>query len=271
MVDWINLGCKVSPRSQSHREFAFKIHCLFPDRLCRFELRVEEVEGSGTGSLPNGTPQPAPEYPSHPFSPDLCILLAKLPTGFVDLIIERRVCREIVQRLIDIAPLSDLKPGETVGSESYCAFEESKRWISMVKWSLTEMEHYLCVGVLAYLDGFKGNNLRPMTHTAVEGPVAQLDRCVLWQSDVECMMWIAVMISSLHDSEEMPLRNRWLLFDQIWDWDQRFRNWPTLAEILKKYFWAEHYATTWQESWALGEQRNSTRWNAKIMASERPP
>ena len=238
--------------------------------LCSFELRLDEV-GSEITKLEPLAPLPTPTYPDHPFPPDLCRLLAKLPRGFVDLITSRPVCLEVVQSLVNLIHLSDPKHEESEGSKSYHAFVESRKWIMMVKWPLNEMEGYLCVGVLAYLDGFKGNNFRPMTHTAVERPVSQLQRCVLWQVDIECTMWIAVMIATLNDSEDMPLQNRWLLFDQLWDWDSRFRHWSVLVTILEKYFWTEQFTKDWYESWMLGKQRNMARWHTKTVSGERPP
>jgi hypothetical protein len=63
---------------------------------------------NGTTIFPGERRRHSPQYPYHPFSPELCITITKLPPGFHDLVIARRLSFDILPILYRATHLTSL-------------------------------------------------------------------------------------------------------------------------------------------------------------------
>ena len=136
-------------------------------------------------------------------------------------------------------------------------FDETWRWASFLQGELNEMERYLCLGMLAYLDRGANDPASTNARAEMQDSLTKIEPFAPDVCDVECMIWVAMNIAAMHDSTDELLPSQWQLLDRVWQLDARLWEWDRLVEVLKRYFWTDLDAPRWFGTWQLAMANRS--------------
>jgi len=204
------------------------------------------------------------EYPRHPYSPTICLLISKLPVGFQEV---ARTGSISLQVLTFLKRTFEWSKGYTIAMCNHWITEESQycldgmrleNWVVVVLGSrnLEQDERLLCIGLLAYIISFDGQHAR---HTKdLEDHMVNLgDTCGhLSPSKCPWVIWVSMVIAAAKDSIAAPLPNRWLLLDLLLH-EGIVTSWKEVQEILQTFLWNKSLDERWEASWRHGLERRS--------------
>lgn len=160
-----------------------------------------------TPAVPLLAPSRAPQLPSHPFSPEICDLVAKLPPGFRELAVERKLPLDVLEVLGRIADPSQ-KPIPTISASGdnrsptascgmYLDFWESCPSLSASSGSgEPPLERLLSLALLIYATNRDATNPLRMYNCITNGAIYDLAHdlplCETRRSKNEelCLFWI---------------------------------------------------------------------------------
>ena len=239
--------------------------------LWTFVLTPNLQASSPAPSSPPHSPSPSgsnplqneiPVYPSHPYSPDFCTSLSKIPQSFSNMAVSGvlsmqmvRVIGRIPRTIADGGPDSPSSPVSASSSELYSVLTDLLRLATL---QTTRMEHLLCHGLVAYCLPLQYPKPLPEINTS------SLSACIDAymrhnpngdQMDRKCLIWIAVMIASALDtSADRSLANSTVL-DQALSRYPEARNASTLVQTLQSFLWHDDMAHQWKATWEMAMER----------------
>ena len=206
------------------------------------------------------------DYPSHPYSPDICLIIAKLPIGFQEVTLSSLLSTHVLKFLKEISEWTtryNLAICENhTGDQSVYSLEGMRLAnhgaIILGSCNLKPKERLLCIGLLTYIISFDGQQARHPR--GLEDHMADLRDAArgLLLSKCWLLTWIAMVIAAAKDSMAVPLTNRWLLIDQLVD-EGELKEWQDLQQILCRFFWNESLDRRWESCWRIALERKRQR------------
>lgn len=205
-------------------------------------------------------------YLSHPFPPDVCEMLAKVPQGFSDLGLTGVLSLQIIRLLANFTELStqllsspiEGKLEMTLRPKVQGALEDLHR-LSTLKTTTTE--RFITNGLVAYcylmrsiyfdeaLTGFYENALKILTETALKQPPCNR------LPDRKCYIWSYMMICTALENSLHPPSDWKSLMQMFLRTYSETNSWKTLKRDLETFFWDDHLAQLCKTAYDEGIRR----------------
>lgn len=216
-------------------------------------------------------------YPETPFSPDLCIVLSRLSSGFSELCLKSQVSVQMINLIASISAASTLMNTETnyhslldgtwdLESHDQGLLtppdDENRQHImiqtilsSLQRMALTTtqpIESLLTSGLLGYLFQLRGLTpvnlfydpiLRKFITTL---PFHTRPAAVHEQT---CLIWCSIAIAGTLALRTVPMPESHTVMDHALDLYPEARSWPRLERILRSYFWTDTIGAHWKRVW----------------------
>jgi hypothetical protein len=218
------------------------------------------------------------EYPEHPFSPELCVTIAKLPEGFADLALSGVLSLQVIGLLSSITDwIRQMQGGWKKGvlplGESNGTFlKQTHVCLELIPLNkLTVLEKVICVAMAAMTtETFNKNKQRNPVHRRLNDTLSEnMFRYDLNKLAAESKIWLALVIA-----EPVPLPHpsstesgtslsrtespRDILIDSHIRISSEARNWKWVKKNLQRYFYTEDLLVKWRRSWDAALVRYST-------------
>jgi Fungal specific transcription factor domain len=205
-------------------------------------------------------------YPSHPYPPNICLIISKLPIGFQEDSLASLLSTQVLKFLEEISEWTTrynlaICENRTRDQSVYSLAGmrlANHGAVILGSCNLKPKERLLCIGLLTYIVSFDGQQARHQR--GLEDHMADLKHTShgLLLSKCWLLTWIAMIVAAAKDSMAVPLTNRWLLIDLLVD-EGEHREWRDLQQILHKFFWNESLDTRWESCWRIALERKRQR------------
>ncbi len=212
-------------------------------------------------------PHPDLQYPRHPFPPQLSRLIARLPEGFRELAMARKISLQTVKLLHQVAVRL-----ETLDLELIPSVWGKSEQFGLMRIAATDsapkLEQRLCMLVLVFernwlettgdqgrsrrLDGRIGQVWDERLLDCMES-LPQLER----DADVDFMIWAAFVRMTTGDASKLSTEESDELMTLLFLLCPRqMKSWETVSMSLKRYFWSPPLMDRWHTKW-LGHNSSS--------------
>ncbi len=221
------------------------------------------------------------DYPRHPFPPDVCITIAKLPEGLRDLALSSTLSLQIIGLLSRVSDwVSQLQSGRKqgvlpLGEPNGTYLQQTHACLEMIPLhGLSVLERALCAAVATMTtETFnKTKQQNPVHRRLIETLSEMLFRYDLRWLPPECTMWLALVIAgplrsaasgsastalspSDSGSGDEPQRPRDVLLDTMVRTTPTARNWKWVKKTLQKFFSSEDLLEAWRQTWEVAVLR----------------
>jgi len=205
-------------------------------------------------------------YLSHPFPPDVCEMLAKVPRGFSDLGLTGILSLQILRHLAEFNKLSLLLTSSPVEGKYEMilrpkiqgALEELHQ---LAKLQTTPTERFLTNGLVAYcylirsiyfdevLTGFYENALKVLVESALKQPPCTR------LPDRKCYIWSYMMICTALENSTHPPSEWKSLIQMFFRTYPETASWKLLKRDLEIFFWEDSLAQLCKTAYDEGIQR----------------
>jgi len=239
-------------KSSSPWEQLIKHNVLAYEALWSFLVDPATLATVNTHSGPMVEKAELPIYMTHPFKPEVCEMLSKLPQGFCDVGLNGIFSLQMIRLLHDLgAQRAHLSAGKARGETETNSLCKLRTMLTdfhrLATLHTTPTEHFLCYGLIAYcyLLRFIYFQERPnaldekaigalfgsatATNTGEELGTEAVDR--------RCFLWTVMLIGAvLQHTEKIP--SGWhSVMDQLLDRYHEARDWDMLEQELRLCFW----------------------------------
>lgn len=254
------------------------------EALWSFVLTSKPQPASTEPSSPPSSSSPLrneiPVYANHPFSPEFCASLSKIPQSLSNMAISGVLSVQIVRVIGNIprtmpASVSDssVSPGSITSPDLHSILVDLLRLGTL---QTTKMEHLLCYGLVAYCLPLQYEHPLPASTTGT------LSTCVDAymrhspndeQMDRKCLIWIAVMIASALDLSADRSFAKYTVLDQALSRYPEARNASDMVQILQSFLWHDDLAPQWKATWqtVVDRRRKSSTTSATPSPSTSSP
>ncbi|KAJ9607366.1 hypothetical protein H2200_008439 [Cladophialophora chaetospira] len=214
------------------------------------------------------------EYPSHPFPPDLCITIAKLPEGFRDLALSSSLSLQIIALLSRISEwINQMECGRPkgvlpLGEPNGTYLRQTHACLELVPLhGLSVLERAICTAVVIMTtETFnKSKQQNPVHRRLIETLSERLFRSDLRQGPQACTMWLALVIagprrppvdkagtaSTPNEGRcvSEPQRPRDILLVKVVQTIPSARHWRWVQKSAQRFFAGEELLEIWQPTW----------------------
>ena len=223
------------------------------------------------------------KYPEHPFPPDLCIEIAKLPEGFRELALSATLSLQIIHLLSNVTEwVKQLQLGRKkgvlpIGEPTGTFMQQTHVCLELVGiHQLSVLERAICAAIATLTtETFNKNTQQnPVHRRLIETLSAMLFRYDLSWVPAECTMWLALIIAgplrsssgeallaasppqTVGDSAE-PQRPRDILLDKMVQDLPKARNWKWVEKTVQNFFYNEKLLEAWQQAWEVALLRHT--------------
>ena len=228
-------------------------------------------------SSENAPPSIQLTYPTHPYDPQICLLISKLPSGFQDITMVSILSHQVLRFMQSVCSWTTTFTLALTNSDtptvSTCSLEGLRLAALAARLlagpALSIHERILCITFLAFVVSFDGTQARHPR--GLEDYMAVLPDLVepIKPSVCPSVAWIALVLASAKDSIAAPLVNRWLLLDIVFDKGLHV-DWDTQGKVLvKRYLWNRWLIERWETCWRIGRERWKERQEKKETDLER--
>ncbi|KEF55533.1 uncharacterized protein A1O9_08283 [Exophiala aquamarina CBS 119918] len=205
-------------------------------------------------------------YLSHPFPPDVCEMLAKVPRGFSDLGLTGVLSLQIIRLLADFNQLSVQLSSSPVEGKFEMALRPKIQGVledlhRLATLQTTPTERFLTNGLVAYcylirsiyfdevLTGFYENALKILAESALKQPPCTR------LPDRKCYLWSYTMIcTALETSVHPPLEWKSLMPMFLRTYSET-NSWKMLKRDLETFFWEDNLAQLCRTAYDEGVRR----------------
>lgn len=218
-------------------------------------------------------------YLSHPFPPDVCEMLAKVPRGFSDLGLDGILSLQIIRLLTDFTHLSGkLGPAPleaslemTLRPEVQGLLEDLHRLSTL---QTTATERFLTNGLLAYcylirsiyfddeLTGFYENALKILTESALKQSTCTK------LPDRKCYLWSYMMICTTLANSLHPPTNWTSVMQMFLRTYPETNSWKILKRDLETFFWEDDLAQRCKLAYDDGIRRRKEESRPKSVVTQ---
>ena len=204
-------------------------------------------------------------YPGHPFLPDLCAVIARLPEGFAEVALNRSMAMELISFLVKLTELMNwigsskderqlaLKPDMTMQRAIY-----DLQCLSTLP--LTPIEAQMVRALLA----FCLHLYNEMTfHIPLARPLRPLLEVFNEHADVprapwlqRCLYWCALVTASAWDTQIDASPEKHVVLDKLAARLPEAWSWEDTEELMHKFLWQDRLADEWEVCWRAAAFRN---------------
>lgn len=227
-------------------------------------------------------------YPGHPFSPELCTVISKLPEGFAEVSLSRSIAVEIISFLVKVTELvnwiaaSSSSPSQDDGREMKTKMSSSPSSPSpppprrpdvtmqraiydlqcLLALPLTPVESQMVRALLAFCLHLYNDMsfhiplarpLRPLLEAFNEPYLNHNhhNRDVLPRTPwlQRCLYWCAIVTASAWDTQIDASPEPHPLLDYLVSRLPEARNWEDTADLMRKFIWVDALADEWEVCW----------------------
>ena len=225
-------------------------------------------------------------YPDTPFSPDVCIILSRLPSGVSEMCLTSQISIQMIKLLASISAAAALLATEPVkynhlpmvtwsstpDDEAYLPdssqLDSDRKQImiqtilsSLQRMSLTTMqpiEYHLTSGLLSFI--FQLRDLGPVN--LFYDPILRKFITTLpshakptTTQEQNCLIWSSMAVAGTLALRAVPMPESHLVMDHALDLYPQARSWPRLEKILRTYFYTDAIGAHWQKIWQSAMNR----------------
>lgn len=203
-----------------------------------------------------------PIYPSHPFKPEICEILSKLPQGFSDLGLAGTFSVQMMSILADLSSIKIEEPSdnsiETQDKKNKIASELEDNVEDLLRLATlrtTTTEHYLCYGMVAYCVLLKLLYFPPSSgsfkNDELQNLVDQVVKCNSGVDDMNknCYIWIVIVIAGCMQNCAHSISGRDQVLKKLFDKSRDAKDWRSMEKILKTFLWDNVIANICRSSW----------------------
>ena len=229
--------------------------------------RTQKLRETSPDSPPDKVIQ-VPDYPRHPFNPQLCTTISRLPQGLSEVALKRVLSLPVIESLARTAKwtkemeLSRRTIPETVFKSAINRAHAEDYFDMLATMELNTTETLLCLGVLSHcISTYSDTEITPLDRRRLDLHVRKLRlHLKLWTygdkatgpEDVEhdCLVWSAMVIAATagrgegHNNQEA-----WSILVRIIDEYEFARKWEVLKQKLSKFFWNDTCDANWFACW----------------------
>ncbi|KAJ9604670.1 hypothetical protein H2200_010784 [Cladophialophora chaetospira] len=224
-------------------------------------------------------------YPETPFSPDVCIILSRLPSGLSELCLTSQASIQMIKLLASISAATTLLATEPVSynhlpmvtlplttedsplRDSSQLDEERKQVMiqtilsSLQRMSLTTtrpIEYHLTSGLLSFL--FQLRDLGPVNlfyDPILRKFITTMPNHAKPTSPQEqnCLIWSSMAVAGTLALRAVPMPDTHLVMDHCLELYPQARSWSRLEKILRTYFYTEGIGAHWKRTWQAAMKR----------------
>jgi hypothetical protein len=210
-----------------------------------------------------------PDYPEHPFNPNLCATIAKLPEGVSEIALKRVLSLPVIESLAKTAKWTkDMEKSRQTSDQTAKPATVNRNQADdffgiLDTMELNTTETLICLGVLAHcISTYNNAKTQSLDQRRLDMHLRKLRLNLrLWTygekatgpEDVEkdCLVWSAMVIAATsgkgdgHDNQE-----GWSIFVRVMDEYEFARSWRMLKIKLAKFFWNETCEAKWFACWS---------------------
>lgn len=199
-------------------------------------------------------------YPTVPFSPDLCTILARLPTGFAELCLSGAISQQTM-KLLAFAQATTSSHSTTAEFDERLDHEVQIMLSALQRLTLmrpSSVERRLFCGLLAF--AFQLRQLRPLNlfhDPALRGFVTFLGQHERPDSQRvrDSMIWVCVAAAGALALRTITMPGSEKPLERIFELYPAAADWNVVEKILKAHFWTEKIGTHWRTCWEVGLAR----------------
>lgn len=205
-------------------------------------------------------------YLSHPFPPDVCEMLAKVPQGFSDLGLTGILSLQIIRLLADFNNLSLQLSSSPVEGKFEMALRPKIQGVledlhRLATLQTTPTERFLTNGLVAYcylmrsiyfdevLTGFYENALKILAESALKQPPCTR------LPDRKCYVWSYMMICTALETSMHPPSEWKSLMQMFLRTYSETNSWKILKRDLETFFWEDTLAQLCKTAYDEGVRR----------------
>ncbi|KAK5058559.1 hypothetical protein LTR84_010822 [Exophiala bonariae] len=197
-------------------------------------------------------------YPGHPFPPDLCEIVSKLPEGFSEVALSGSIAIELISFLVKLTELvtwmslspsqksDDSQPELTMQRAIY-----DLQCLSVLP--LTSTEGQIVRAVLAFClhvyneMSYRIPLARPL-HPLLEvfDNPAQFPRSPWLQ---RCLLWSSIVTASAWDTQIDAVPRTHYVLEKSLNQVPEARSWEETKEVMQKFFWVGSLEEQWEICW----------------------
>ncbi|KIW30049.1 uncharacterized protein PV07_05828 [Cladophialophora immunda] len=203
-------------------------------------------------------------YPGHPFLPDLCTVIAKLPEGFAEVALSRSIAVEVISFLVKLTELinwlassehgraAQPKPDMTMQRAIYDLQCLSALQLTPIEVQISRALLAFCLHLYNEMSFHipLARPLRPLLETfnaRTETPRSPwLQRCLYWCSIVTASAW---------DTQIDASPERHVVLDNLVDRLPEATSWEDTEEVMRKFLWQDRLADEWEVCWRAASFR----------------
>ncbi|ETI28825.1 hypothetical protein G647_01277 [Cladophialophora carrionii CBS 160.54] len=226
---------------------------------------------------PTSIPARQIEFVQHPFPPDICRDVAKLPVGLAEVALTGHLSVQCIKLLAEVASWVPLVDGATTSAEQaansrdrYCRLfaepRECSRNAIMLLLDLRRsglppgLEHVICLGLAIAVRHVSGENRTNIFDTASLAALTKGARAIDSPSvaDSEVLIWISFLVSwRTYSAKPIPRADK--LLDYVLESFPASRTWKKVSMICRKFWWFERFQSEWEECWRRAVTRQQQR------------
>ncbi len=214
-------------------------------------------------------------YPEPPYSPDLCIVLSRLPSGFSELCLKSRISVQMINVAASISAATTLLASKSLldgvfmlspPEQGLCDEERHQTMIqtllsSLQRMSLSSMvpvEHSLTLGLLSYV--FQLRSLSPLNlfYDPLLRNFIMSFPCHSKPSTVEeqnCLIWSSMAAAGALALRVVPMPGSHTVMDHALEIYPDMRSWGKVEKILRGFFWTDDIGSHWKTVWEAAIHR----------------
>lgn len=208
---------------------------------------------------------PLAVYPTHPFSPELCKAISRIPPGLADMTFSQSLSTEVIDLLQRVSTYREQYVERSLSQkEASSRYRVSTRLtINLVTvlatLKLKPIEQLTYIGVVAYMVSSDGclPNIERMPR-GLEDVMIDIERLCAGvdMATTPSLLWAAIMIAISSDSTMSPLPNRYFLLDRVLDLKLNADwTWKTVLVVLQRYFWEDAFNLRGEAAWQTAFER----------------
>ena len=190
------------------------------------------------------------EYPKHPFSSELALIIAKLPNGFGDVALKRYLSIQVIDLLADVNEQdivirhAAVEPDPGPKHHMYTA----DKCVQLLKSKgMPELERMICGSLLAYTVQSQPSEHRTTVYDEIlMSFLAELAQYIYFNYEQVCLLWGTFCFAALQP-HLVPGRPDFF-HHTILRFKQSDR-WSKTEQVLKQFLWTDQRLQEWKEAW----------------------
>ncbi|EXJ76164.1 uncharacterized protein A1O5_00672 [Cladophialophora psammophila CBS 110553] len=203
-------------------------------------------------------------YPGHPFLPDLCAVIAKLPEGFAEVALSRSIAVEVISFLVKLTELvnwlatsqeereAQPKPDMTMQRAIYDLQCLSALQLTPIEVQISRALLAFCLHLYNEMSFHipLARPLRPLLETF--NAHTEIPRYPWLQ---RCLYWCSIVTASAWDTQIDASPERHVVLDSLINRLPEATSWEDTEEMMRMFLWQDRLADEWEVCWRAASFR----------------